>query len=54
VIRRDLRETGWGGEWIQLAQDRSQRQALVNTVIKLFSPGKVSLLPLIIKYTATT
>jgi hypothetical protein len=35
-IRMDLREIGWGSvEWIQLAQDRDQRQALVNTVMNL-------------------
>jgi hypothetical protein len=28
----DLTETGWGGmDWIYLAQDRDQWQALVNT-----------------------
>jgi hypothetical protein len=33
-IRRDLRGIGWGGvDWIQLAQDRDQWRALVNTVI---------------------
>jgi hypothetical protein len=35
-IRMDLRETGWGSvEWIQLAQDRDQWRALVNTVMNL-------------------
>jgi hypothetical protein len=35
-IRKDLREIGWGSvEWIQLAQDRNQWQALVNTVMNL-------------------
>jgi hypothetical protein len=30
----DLRETGWGGmNWIDLAQDRNQRRALVNMVM---------------------
>jgi hypothetical protein len=29
----DLREIGWdGGDWIDLAQDRDRRRALVNTV----------------------
>jgi hypothetical protein len=29
-IRMDLRETGWGSvEWIQFAQDRDRRRALV-------------------------
>jgi hypothetical protein len=35
-LRMDLRETGWGNvEWIQLAQDRGQWQALVNMVMNL-------------------
>jgi hypothetical protein len=30
----DLRETGWGGmDWIDMAQDRDPRRALVNTVM---------------------
>jgi hypothetical protein len=35
----DLRELGWGGmDWIQLAHDRDQWNALLNTVIKLRAP----------------
>jgi hypothetical protein len=35
-IRKDLRKIGWGSvEWIQLAQDRDQLRALVNTVMNL-------------------
>jgi hypothetical protein len=35
-IRMDLREFGWGSvEWIQLAQDRGQWRALVNTMINM-------------------
>jgi hypothetical protein len=35
-IKTDLREIGLGGmDWIDLAQDGNQWQALVNTVIKL-------------------
>jgi hypothetical protein len=38
-IKRVLRETGWGGlDWIDLAQDRNQRKALVNTVMNLRVP----------------
>jgi hypothetical protein len=38
-IKMDLRETGWGGmAWIDLAQDRDQRRALVNTVMTLRFP----------------
>jgi hypothetical protein len=33
-IRMDLKEIGWGGiDWIDLAQDRAQWRALVNTVM---------------------
>jgi hypothetical protein len=35
-IKIDLRETGWDGlDWIDLAQDRDQWRALVNTVMNL-------------------
>jgi hypothetical protein len=35
-IRMDLRETGWESvDWIQLAQDRDQCQAIVNMVMNL-------------------
>jgi hypothetical protein len=35
-IKLDLREIGWGGmHWIDLAQDRDQWIALVNTVMNL-------------------
>jgi hypothetical protein len=38
-IKIDLRETGWGGmDWIDLAQDRDQWRALVNTVMNLLVP----------------
>jgi hypothetical protein len=38
-IKIDLRETGWGGMgWIDLAQDRDQWRALVNTVMNLQVP----------------
>jgi hypothetical protein len=34
-IKMDLTETGWGVEWIQLAQDRDRWPALVNTEMNL-------------------
>jgi hypothetical protein len=38
-IKIDLREKGWGGmDWTDLAQDRDQWWALVNTVINLRDP----------------
>jgi hypothetical protein len=38
-IKMDLREIGWDGiDWIDLAQDRDQWRALVNTVMNLRVP----------------
>jgi hypothetical protein len=38
-IKMDLRKIGWDGmDWIDLAQDRDQWRALVNTVINLRVP----------------
>jgi hypothetical protein len=38
-IKKDLREIGWDGiDWIDLAEDRDQWTALVNTVINLLVP----------------
>jgi hypothetical protein len=35
-IKMNLRETGWDGvEWIDMAQERDQWRALVNTVLNL-------------------
>jgi hypothetical protein len=38
-IKIDLKEIAWGGiNWIDLAQDRDQWRALVNTVMNLRVP----------------
>jgi hypothetical protein len=38
-IKMDLRDLGWDGmDWIDLAQDRDQWRALVNTVMNLPVP----------------
>jgi hypothetical protein len=38
-IKMHLREIRWGGmDWIDLAQDREQWKALVNTVMKTLVP----------------
>jgi hypothetical protein len=38
-IKMDPREIRWdGGDWMDLAQDRDQWRALVNTVMKLRVP----------------
>jgi hypothetical protein len=38
-IKLDLREIGWDGvDWIDMAQDRDQWRALVNTVLNLRVP----------------
>jgi hypothetical protein len=38
-IKMNVREIGWGGmDWIDLAQDRDQWRALVNTVTNLRVP----------------
>jgi hypothetical protein len=39
IIKMNLRELGWDGmDWIDLAQDRDQWRALVNTVMNLRFP----------------
>jgi hypothetical protein len=36
-IKMNLREIGWGGmDWIDLAQDRNQWKALLNTAMNLW------------------
>jgi hypothetical protein len=38
-LKIDLREIGWDGmDWIDLAQDRDQWKALVNTIMNLRVP----------------
>jgi hypothetical protein len=38
-VKIDLRETGWDGmDWFDLAQERDQWRALVNTVMNLRVP----------------
>jgi hypothetical protein len=38
-IKMDLRQIGWDGmDWIDLAQDKDQWKALVNTVMNLRVP----------------
>jgi hypothetical protein len=38
-MKMDPREIGWGGmDWIDLAQDRGQWNALVNMVMNLYVP----------------
>jgi hypothetical protein len=37
-IKMDLRDVGWGMDWINLAQDRDRWRALVNMVMNLRVP----------------
>jgi hypothetical protein len=38
-IKMDVRDTEWGGmDWIDLAQDRNQWRALMNTVMNVRVP----------------
>jgi hypothetical protein len=38
-IEKDLREIGWDGmDWVDLAQDRDQLRAIMNTVMNLRIP----------------
>jgi hypothetical protein len=39
TIKMDIREIGWSGmDWVDVAQDRDQWKALVNTVMNLRVP----------------
>jgi hypothetical protein len=40
-MKMDLREVGWGTEWIDLAQDRNRWRAFTNAVINLRVPKTV-------------
>ena len=40
-IEMDLKEVGWGMDWIDLAQDRGRWRALVNPVMNLRVPKNV-------------
>jgi hypothetical protein len=41
-IKMDVREVEWGGmDWIDLAQDRCQWRALLNTVMNLQVPSNI-------------
>jgi hypothetical protein len=35
IILKWIREMGWGTDWIDLAQDRDRRRAVVNAVMNL-------------------
>ena len=37
-IKMDLREVGWGEDWMEMAQDRDRWRALVNIVVNFRVP----------------
>jgi hypothetical protein len=37
-IKMDLREVGWGMDWVDLAQDRNAWRVVVNAVMNLWVP----------------
>jgi hypothetical protein len=41
-IKIDVKEIGWGVDWIELAQDRDRWRALVNAVMNLRIPSNAA------------
>jgi hypothetical protein len=37
-IKMDIRDVGWGMDWIDLAQDRDRWRAVLNAVMNLLVP----------------
>jgi hypothetical protein len=54
VIRMDFRETGWGVDWIQLAQDMDQWQAVVNEGMNFLVLASWSELVSLVRLTSLT
>jgi hypothetical protein len=50
-IRMGLRDRGWqGADWMQLSQNRDQRQALLNTIMNLRVSQKAVILGYVSDY----